>query len=264
VWYFAQLYSEFGFWVLSAKLSDLCNSPERQIYLLKSSVLEQTEKQAELNTLINRQTGLLEDVATLIRVVDSKVTEMRSDVTQMSATLTQIDSNVSQVDSKVNQLNPLHSAVGQLRTEISVLKVLKEPQLIVGYFPPLFEEFRRKRFNLLWRGSRDGFTAQEFHLRWDGRANTLTVISDTDGNVFGGFTPVKWESPARWKHKVDDSLQSFLFTLRNLNGVPPRKVALRVEKKPSAIDCTSSYCATFGDWISVLDNCSTHRELHSH
>jgi hypothetical protein len=37
--------------------------------------------------------------------------------------------------------------------------------LIVSDFPPLFQEFRAKRFNLLWRGSRDGFTAWEFHLR---------------------------------------------------------------------------------------------------
>jgi hypothetical protein len=66
--------------------------------------------------------------------------------------------------------------------------------LIVDGFPLLFDEFRRKHFNLLWRGSGDSFTSREFHCRCDGRANTLTVISDTDGNVFGGFTPVKWES----------------------------------------------------------------------
>jgi hypothetical protein len=46
--------------------------------------------------------------------------------------------------------------------------------LIVSDFPLLFAEFRAKHFNLLWRGSRDGFTAHEFHLRCDGRANTLT------------------------------------------------------------------------------------------
>jgi hypothetical protein len=70
--------------------------------------------------------------------------------------------------------------------------------LIIADVPLLFEEFVRKRFKLLWRGNRDGFTAREFHRRCDGRANTLTVISDTDGNVFGGFTPVKWE-PHVWK-----------------------------------------------------------------
>jgi hypothetical protein len=66
--------------------------------------------------------------------------------------------------------------------------------MIVSQFPPLLDEFRKKCSNLLWRGSRDGFTAEEFHRRCDGRANTLTLIEDTDGNVFGGFTPVKWES----------------------------------------------------------------------
>jgi hypothetical protein len=99
----------------------------------------------------------------------------------------------------------------------------------------LFEEFRAKRFNLLWRGSRDGFTAREFHLRRDGRANTLTVIVDTDGNVFGGFTQVEWESLASWKYKGDDRLRNFFFSLRNPDGVPPRKFVLRVEEKQSTI-----------------------------
>jgi hypothetical protein len=107
----------------------------------------------------------------------------------------------------------------------------------------LFEqEFSGKDAQLLWRGSRDGFTAGEFHRRCDGHANTLTLISDTDGNVFGGFTPVKWESRV-YKlgrgnpYKGDDSLRSFLFTLRNPRGVPPRKFALTAEWKDQAITC---------------------------
>jgi hypothetical protein len=66
--------------------------------------------------------------------------------------------------------------------------------LIVSEFPSLLEEFRKKSFNLLWRGSRDGFRAKEFHCRCDGHANTLTLIKDTEGNTFGDFTPVEWES----------------------------------------------------------------------
>jgi hypothetical protein len=96
--------------------------------------------------------------------------------------------------------------------------------LIVSEYPPLFEEFRMKRWTVLWRGSRDGFTAKEFHRRCDGHANTLTLILDTKGNAFGGFTPVEWESRV-WKGdgrnclKGHDSLRSFLFTLRNPHGV---------------------------------------------
>jgi hypothetical protein len=118
--------------------------------------------------------------------------------------------------------------------------------LIVSEFPPLFEEFRAKRFNLLWRGSRDGFTAQEFHRHCDGRANTLTLISDTDGSIFGGFTPLEWESHIGGKCKGDDSLRSFLFTLQDPHGVQPRKFAVMAERKQYAIWCPSDRGPQFG------------------
>jgi hypothetical protein len=69
--------------------------------------------------------------------------------------------------------------------------------LIVADFPALFAEFRRKRFTLLWRGSRDGFGVGDSHGRCDGHTNTLTLIEDTEGNIFGGFTPVEWASRDR-------------------------------------------------------------------
>jgi hypothetical protein len=118
---------------------------------------------------------------------------------------------------------PLPAAAPAVPGTPARLESLTTPQ-----FPPLFDEFRAKRFNLLWRGSRDGFTAEEFHLRCDGRANTLTLIESSggwfrQGYVFGGFTPVKRESRV-WNgeegeedntRKGDNSLRSFLFTLRN-------------------------------------------------
>jgi hypothetical protein len=65
---------------------------------------------------------------------------------------------------------------------------------IISDFPDLFDEFRGRQFALLWRGGRDGFGARDFHSRCDGHANTLTLIEDTNGNIFGGFTPLEWES----------------------------------------------------------------------
>jgi hypothetical protein len=140
--------------------------------------------------------------------------------------------------------------------------------LIVSKYPPLFDEFCAKCFNLLWRGSRDGFGAGEFHRHCDGRANTLTLIVDTNGNIFGGFTPVEWESH-KWNgkkgkdrntRKCDDSLRSFLFTLRNPHGVPPRKLALRAEMKQYAIRCNSAYCAGFGDGKFFSDDCNANKD----
>jgi hypothetical protein len=67
--------------------------------------------------------------------------------------------------------------------------------VIVSELPEFFAGFLEKSFTLLWRGGRDGFDAKTFHGRCDGHANTLTLLMDTDGNIFGGFTPVKWDSP---------------------------------------------------------------------
>jgi hypothetical protein len=53
--------------------------------------------------------------------------------------------------------------------------------------------------------------SRDFHGRCDGHANTLTLILDTGGNVFGGFAPLQWESPPKGKWKCDNSLKSFLF-----------------------------------------------------
>jgi hypothetical protein len=92
----------------------------------------------------------------------------------------------------------------------------------VGHFQfaDHFSELSRRffaEFSVSFRfcggGSRDGFKAVEFRRRADGHANTLTVIFDTKGNIFGAFTPLKLESDLKWKG--DDSQKSFVFTLKN-------------------------------------------------
>jgi hypothetical protein len=138
---------------------------------------------------------------------------------------------------------------------------------IISGIPEIFAEFRKKQIYLLWRGSRDGFGSKEFHRRCDGHTNTLTVILDTEGNIFGGFTPVGWESRV-WngKHenesncwKADDSLKSFLFTLKNPHNVSARRFALKAESKHLAIYCDSKWSPHFRD-IGVSDDCNTNTE----
>jgi hypothetical protein len=125
--------------------------------------------------------------------------------------------------------------------------------MIVLDYPDILAEFRRKRFSLLWRGGRDGFGAHDFHRRCDGHANTVTVILDTDGNIFGGFTPVEWEYHKG--DKVDESLRSFLFTLRNPHNFSAWRFALKAEKKNVAVVCYSDWGPDFWD-IDVSDNCN--------
>jgi hypothetical protein len=127
--------------------------------------------------------------------------------------------------------------------------------------PGFFVEFHGKQLSLLWRGSRDGFGGGGFHDRCDDHENTLTLIEDTEGNIFGGFTPVEWESSN--SYKADPSLKSFLFTLKNPHNFPAKKFALKAEKKHDAIYCASSRGPYFCGGIAVRHNCNANTDSYT-
>ncbi len=55
-------------------------------------------------------------------------------------------------------------------------------------------EIELEKWSLVYRGSRDGFSGNDFHLKTDSIENTLTLIKVTNGNIFGGFTEKEWHS----------------------------------------------------------------------
>jgi hypothetical protein len=93
------------------------------------------------------------------------------------------------------------------------------------------------------------------------------VILDTQGNIFGGLTPVEWESRVyNGKsgdedncNNADDSQKSFLFTLKNPYNIPARRFALKAEQKYMAIRCdyTNGPCFATHE-IVVFNECNAH------
>jgi hypothetical protein len=56
--------------------------------------------------------------------------------------------------------------------------------------------------------------------------------------------------------EADDSLQSFIFTLKNPQNTEPMKFGLRPERKDDAILCGSLCGPIFSGGFSVSDNCN--------
>ena len=71
--------------------------------------------------------------------------------------------------------------------------------------------------SLLYRGSRDGFTAAAFHSACDGKGATLVVIRNASGAVFGGFASAPWYAEGGFTAAPG----SFLFSLVNTYGTDP-------------------------------------------
>jgi hypothetical protein len=95
----------------------------------------------------------------------------------------------------------------------------------------------------------------------------IGFIEDTKGKIFGGFTPLEWES-RKWNEKTgkennlpkaDPSLKSFLCTLKNPHNVPARRLSLKAEEKDWAIICRSERGPRFYD-SRVSDNCNANAD----
>jgi hypothetical protein len=249
----SQLSEEFGFEVFLTTLSSRRRLPglpeaQRMQYLSRISTLEKQAGQHE------RQ------LAAFQSLFFAAVRRFETDLVRLASELKAV-CDAKNSESTAVPLNKPAKSPPRTMPSVPALPARME-SLIVREYPPLFEEFRMKQWLLLWRGSRDGFGAAEFHYRCDGHANTLTLILDTKGNIFGGFTPVEWESRmpisqhnTRNCWKSDSSLKSFLFTLNNPSNTEAMKFELGHEKSAFAVWCCSSDGPWFGgNGILVCDD----------
>ena len=89
-------------------------------------------------------------------------------------------------------------------------------------------------FELLYRGTRDGFDGKNFNRLCNNKGKTLALIKNTSGHIFGGFASVPWMfNPFSLPNKRAPG--SFLFTLTNKHGIEPTKFSLRDEVNGSAV-----------------------------
>ncbi|RHZ45364.1 hypothetical protein Glove_680g50 [Diversispora epigaea] len=109
-------------------------------------------------------------------------------------------------------------------------------------------------FNLLLRGSRDGFKEETFHQLCDNQGPALVVakIKDT-GELIGGYNPVGWKSSGLWI----ETTESFIFSLGNGSDSNLKRAILsRVQNTTCSIDDSPNIGPCFGvsDLVMVLSS----------
>ena len=104
------------------------------------------------------------------------------------------------------------------------------------------------RYELLWKGNRDGFYAGTFHSRCNNKGPTVTVILSNNDKIFGGYTSQSWTNGG-WKQDAT----AFIYSLTH-----KAKCATQKNTGYSIYDY-SDYGPTFGNGgdIYVADNCNT-------
>jgi len=71
----------------------------------------------------------------------------------------------------------------------------------------------KKPWKLLYKATKDGFAATDFHKRCDGKGETISIIKSTNGNIFGGYTPKSWNQSGSYEYDVKGFLFSFVNSL---------------------------------------------------
>jgi hypothetical protein len=65
---------------------------------------------------------------------------------------------------------------------------------------------------LIYKASRDGYTAAKFHSLCDNKGPTLNLIKSEHNKIFGGYTSINWGYNTS-SYKPDD--KAFIFSLTN-------------------------------------------------
>jgi len=180
-------------------------------------------------------------------------------------------SHVKEFLEKTNEFKPnvldqkeTTSLFGSIRLNAMSLESFKNSQLIIGEkfleVINLCEFSPNDKWSLLYRGTRDGFGADDFHSNCDGHSNTLTICKAKQSSyIFGGFTTVEWDSSGGKKSDPN----AFIFSLTN-NDNKPVKMKIDPNYPQEAIHCKSSYGPTFSRDICIANNANTHMGSFTH
>jgi hypothetical protein len=76
-----------------------------------------------------------------------------------------------------------------------------------------------KSMELIYRGTRDGMTSNDFHNKCDNKGKTICLFLNEKDNIFGGYSSIPWQNNGGYKTAND----CFIFTLTNIYNTEPTK-----------------------------------------
>ena len=84
----------------------------------------------------------------------------------------------------------------------------------------------------------NGSSSKDFHKYCDNKGPTLTLVKTTKNKIFGGFTPLNWDSAQ--SDKKDEKNETFIFSLNLMKKYD------MIKKEKGAIHCNKNNGPYFG------------------
>ena len=139
--------------------------------------------------------------------------------------------------------------------------ILKKEELTEDFFlfAKLREIYQNNRFfrlNLMFRASRDGDSAKNFHLKCDLIGPNIILVKTKKNFIFGGFTNKGWkhlfkdikkDNPDFATEYKDDKAFGFSVNLK--------KIYRNEKYNKNVIYCNNNYGAVFINFFKIFDEC---------
>jgi len=116
--------------------------------------------------------------------------------------------------------NILHGEISKILTDYQRNFTCNCDDHNFTYLNQICEFNKDTEWNLIYRGSEDGYKANDFHNKCDYKANTLVLIEaniNCNSYFFGGYTEQSWESDGMVDNFRKPDLNAFIFSLSPIN-----------------------------------------------
>ena len=257
-------------WELKEKLDDI--NVKENIEVIASEMIEKI-KQFELVYLKSIDLKLENKIdETLEKEINEKFRDPCLKIENIKQMCSKQDERLDELKSKINEMLEIkdHLRTNEFKPFFSLNIENMFGQLCLyeyNSFDPFKSQILTRNFSfdlirlcqfsidikwrLIYRASRDGFGAKDFHLKCDGKSHTLTICKVKGcGFIFGGYTEAIWES-LKEKYRTDPN--AFVFSLTNKENKP---LKMNTTNAKRSIYCSSSLGPIFGDGhdIYIADN----------
>ena len=101
-------------------------------------------------------------------------------------------------------------------------------------------------WKLIYRASKDGWLAKDFHNKCDNKDKTLSIIHTKTNNIFGGYTKIPWKTLISSRYIKDDT--AFLYLLRSSKSYSPQIFLIKDDPldQDTAVYHSKDYMCTYG------------------
>jgi len=111
------------------------------------------------------------------------------------------------------------SKIYKIKTKYIDSIILNNNERKKEYINKILEWSGYKSMELIYRGTRDGMTSNDFHNKCDNKGKTICLFLNDKDNIFGGYSSIPWTNNGGDKTSND----CFLFTLSNIYNTEPTK-----------------------------------------